>query len=232
MSSRYTLSKPPEEVARRFKADVTDSYEPRFNIAPTQLAPVITSDSPKGFSFFYWGLISKWANNKSISERLYITRAEQIPEKASAKTALMERRCLIPADGFYDWKKVSKKGQVPYYFFEKQHQPFAMAGLWEDFDDHEGEQMHSFTLITCAANQLVMEASDRMPVMIEKSRESAWLNKATPFGELVSMLTPFPALQMQRHPVSSRVNNIKYDAPDLISPAAPSDQFGNYTLFD
>jgi putative SOS response-associated peptidase YedK len=232
MSSRYTLGKTSDVAAKRFKADVTDSYEQRYNIAPTQLAPVMTSDSPKGFSFFYWGLITKWANNKSLSERLYITRAEQIPEKASARTALMERRCLIPADGFYEWKKVSKKGLIPYYFFEKQHEPFSMAGLWEEFEDEDGEQMHSFMLITCAANQLVAEASDRMPAMLDRSMESAWLDKSTPYEELLKMLKPFPALQMQRHPVSPKVNNIKIDGPELILPAPPSDQFGNYTLFD
>ncbi len=232
MSSRYTLGKTAEEVSKRFKVDVTDSFEQRFNIAPTQLVPVITSDSPKGFSFFYWGLITKWANNKSLSEKLYITREEQISEKSSARTALLERRCIIPADGFYLWKKISKKSLVPYYYFEKQHQPFSMVGLWEEFEDDEGEQMHSFTLITCAANQLVAESSDRMPVILDKAKEAAWLDKSTPFDDLLSMLSPFPALQMQRHAVSSKVNNEKNEGPELIIPAAPSDQFGNYTLFD
>lgn len=232
MSSRYTLGKPAEEIAKRFNVDVTDGYQPRFNISPTQLLPVITSESPKGFSFFYWGLISKWANNKSLSEKLYTTRAEQIPEKASAKNALTERRCIIPADGFYEWKRVGKKSLVPYYFFEKQHQPLAIAGMWEEFEDEEGEQLHSFTMITCEANQLVAEAADRMPAILDKAAEKAWLDPKSTYEEVFAMLKPFPALQMQRHAVSSRVNNEKHDAPDLILPAPASDQFGNYTLFD
>lgn len=232
MSSRYTLTAPPEQLAKRFGVDVTPGYQPRYNIAPSQLVPVITSDAPKGFSFFYWGLISLWANNKSLSEKLYSTRAEQLSEKLSLRNALAERRCVIPADGFYEWKKVSKKGRVPYYYFEKGHQPFAIAGLWEEFEDQEGEQNHAFTMITCPANQLVAEASDRMPAILDKAAEKVWLDAGSSAEQLLPLLKPFPPLQMQRHPVSTRVNYEKFDDSSLIVPAPPSDQFGNYTLFD
>lgn len=232
MSSRYTLTAPTDILAIRFGVDATDSYKPRHNVSPAQLMPVMTMESPNGFSFFYWGFISKWANSKSISERLYTTRAEQINEKISLKSTLMERRCIIPADGFYEWKKVSKKGRVPYYFYEKDHQPFSIAGLWEEFEDDEGEQQHSFSMLTCAANQLIADCSDRMPAILDKSFEKKWLESKTTFDELIEMLKPFPASGMQRHSVSPKVNDEQVEGPELISPSAPSDQYGNYTLFD
>ena len=231
MSSRYTISASAESITKRFGVDATPAYKRRFNIAPTQLTPVITNESPRGFSFFYWGLISNLANNKSLSERLYITRAENIPEKLSFQNALRERRCIIPADGFYEWKKVSKKGMVPYYYYLKSREPFGMAGLWEEFENEEGESVHAFTLISCLANDLVKESNERMPVILENELFEKWLDKQTPLEELIAMLTTFPALKMERHSVSHKINSLNFDDPSLIAPAPASDQFGNYTLF-
>lgn len=231
MSSRYTIGVPSENIAKRFEADPTPAYRQRFNVAPTQLSPVITNESPKGFSFFYWGLISNLANNKTISERLYTTRAESISDKLSLQTALRERRCIIPADGFYEWKKVSKRGLVPYYYFLKNREPFGIAGLWEEFESEEEEIVHSFTMITCLANELVKESADRMPVILEKNQQKLWLDAKTPEEELLAMLRPYPALKMDRHAVSHRINSLNFDDPSLVAPAPATDQFGNYTLF-
>ncbi len=231
MISRYTISASSDALSKKFGVDTTPAYQRRFNIAPTQLSPVITNESPKGLSFFYWGLISNLANNKTISEKLYLTRAESIPDKLSLHSALQERRCVVPADGFYEWKKVSKKGLVPYYYFVKNHEPFGMAGLWEEFENDEGTPVHSFTILTCVANELVKESTDRMPVILQKEMLGSWLNGQTSFDELVGMLKPYPALQMERYSVSHKINSLSFDDPSLIAPAPASDQFGNYTLF-
>ena len=129
MPERYTLTTAPEQLGIRFKADLHNAYQPSYNAGPAQLHPVITALSPEGFSFFYFGTIPGWAGNKSISTRLLEVNAKDLMHKPSLKKLLQTQRCLIPADGFFIWKKVGKKSRVPYRFVMKDRGVFAIAGL-------------------------------------------------------------------------------------------------------
>ena len=181
MCGRYTLVKPAKEISERFNVEVNKVYQPRFNAAPTQLMPVITSDSPEGLSWFYWGLVPAWSKDKAVSQKLINARAETLEEKASFRNALKKRRCLVPADGFYEWKPVGKKSKVPYRITLLQEELFAFAGLWEEYEDEEGQMIHTFTIVTTEANNALQSLHSRMPVILSKQAEKAWLNTAAEY---------------------------------------------------
>lgn len=231
MCGRYTLVKKADEIAKRFKVDVGNTYKPRFNAAPTQLLPVITADSPNGLSWFYWGLIPSWSKDKSISTKLINARAETLSEKASFRTALQKRRCIIPADGFYEWKPVSKKGKVPYRITLLNEELFAFAGLWEEYEDDEGDTVHTFTIVTTEANSTLQSIHERMPVILTPENEGIWLDKNSDPAHLQEILKPYSRDATRFYTVSAKVNHATTDEPGLISPAPAADQFGNYTLF-
>lgn len=231
MCGRYTLVKPAKEISERFGVEVGKQYQPRYNAAPTQLMPVITADASEGLSWFHWGLVPAWSKDKAVSQKLINARAETIDEKASFRNALKRRRCLVPADGFYEWKSVGKKSRVPYRITLLQEELFAFAGLWEEYEDDEGQMIHTFTIITTEANPALQSLHGRMPVILSKKAEKDWLNLQLEQEELKALLTPYPASKTRLYTVSSQVNNASQDAPSMIAPAPAADQFGNYTLF-
>jgi len=148
MCGRYSLAKSKIELEERFQAEMLADFSPRYNIAPTQLVPVITSDSPKGFSFFYWGITPDFGQNKPVSAKLINARAESVHEKVTFKSSFLKRRVLIPADGFYEWKKVGKKTKIPHRFALREEEPFAFAGIWEEYETVSGESQHTFLILT------------------------------------------------------------------------------------
>ena len=232
MCGRYTIIAKAEEIEKRFNVNVPETYKPRYNAAPTQILPVITNESPEGLSFFNWGLVPSWAKNKSISSKLINARSETLTEKVSFKNALKHRRCLIPADGFYEWKKSSKKSKIPYRIFLKTNELFAFAGLWEEYEDEEQEIVHTFTIITTTANTTISPIHDRMPVILEKDAEQSWLNSSISIENHISLLKAVDADKIEFHSISPLVNSVTNDNPQLIVPTPPADQFGNLTLFD
>ena len=232
MIERYSLSASAEKLKERFSVEVPDFFKPRYNAAPTQLLPVITASAPEGISLFYWGQPPDWAKNKTPAEKIINVRTESISEKPAMKKAMMKSRCLIPADGFYAWKKVGKKTTIPYRFVLTTQELFSIAGLWEEFEDTDGNQIQTFTMLTTTANETVATVCDRMPVILEKSAEKKWLNEESTEGELLSIVTPYAASKMNHYPVSPRINSVGVDVPSLIIPTPPADQFGNLTLFD
>ena len=231
MCGRYSIAAKAEKLKKRFDVDVTEQYKPKFNAAPTQLLPVITSESPEGFSFFHWGMLPAWSNNRAVSTKLINARAETVSEKASFKMAFQRRRCIVPADGFYEWKALGKKTKVPYRFVMNNLEPFAFAGVWDEFETEKGEILHTFTIITTQANELVMPIHDRMPVILTPETEKIWLKNGSTDKELIQILQPYDDTQMEAYTVSSRVNNAANDDPEIIKHTPPADQFGNYTLF-
>jgi putative SOS response-associated peptidase YedK len=231
MCGRYSIIAKAEKIAKRFKVDVPEPYAPKYNAAPTQLLPIITNENPEGISFFYWGLIPKWANNKAISNKLINARAESIKEKASFKNSFKKKRCIIPADGFYEWKQISKKSKVPYRITLNKEELFGFAGLWDEYEDEEENVIHTFTIITTSANSLVSEIHDRMPVILSPEKEKLWLSSDTSDEDLIKALVPFDSNQMDMYTVSSLVNSPSNEGPRVIEPAPAVDQFGNYTLF-
>lgn len=145
---------------------------------------------------------------------------------------MLKKRCIIPADGFYAWKKVGKKTMVPYRFVLEQKQLFSFAGIWEDFEDNEGEENHTFMLLTTPANDIVKTVSDRMPLLLTKETEKVWLDENADEGMLLNQLNAPPMNGLTCYTVSPRISTSTIDVPSLIIPTPPSDQHGNLTLFD
>jgi len=228
---RYSIVANAEEIAFRFSVEVPESYQPHYNAAPSQLLPIITSDSPAGVSTFYWGLAPDFSRNKGVSERIINLRAESILEKPAYRKALQTRRCLVLADGFYEWKKLGKKTTIPYRFTRKDKKIFAFAGIWEEYEDLTGASFHTFSIFTTTSNEAVSPIHDRMPVILSQESEKIWLTPSINESDLLQILQPFPADELESYTVSPRVNQVKNDDAYLIRPAPPADQHGNLTLF-
>lgn len=233
MCSRYSIIAKAEDIASRFAVDIPPAfYKPNYNAAPSQLLPVITSDSPQGLSLFYWGLPPERSKNRTITERIINLRAETIHEKPVFKKVLRSNRCLIPADGYYEWKRIGKKATIPYRVTRKDRALFAFAGIWEEFEDESGDSQHTFSVVTVPGNSLTAMIHERMPCILSREAEGLWLNSKTAEPNLLSLLIPYPADLLDLYTVSPRVNSIQYNDSLLIMPAPAADQHGNLTLFD
>ena len=220
MCGRYSFAPDLKVVNEHY--DITASPEdaaPNYNCAPTQMLPVISNDQPHKLSRYRWGLIPFWAKDASIGNRLINARGETIASKPAFKNAFKRRRCLVPADAFYEWLKPDKgKLKIPFRIVLKNQPVFSMAGIWEEWKDPAGEPVRSFSIITTTPNALMAEIHDRMPVILPKEKEEAWLN-ATDEADLQKMLEPFPAAQMEACRISEKVNSPRNNSPDIIIPA-------------
>lgn len=232
MIERYSITASPEKIKQRFNTDVLETYSPNFNAAPTHLLPVITSASPQGISTFYWGTSPDWAKNKTLSEKIINIRTESILEKPMLKKGMMKNRCLVPADGFYAWKKVGKKTSIPYRMVTNDRELFSFAGVWEEFEDTDGNEFHTFSIITTVSEGIVATIHDRMPAILTREAEAVWLDQQSSESDLMSVLIPYSPEKINHYPVSPRINNANTNIPSLIVPTPPADQFGNLTLFD
>jgi putative SOS response-associated peptidase YedK len=232
MIERYSITASTDKIRERFSVDVPDIIQPRYNAAPTQLLSVITAASPQGVSTFYWGTSPEWAKNKTLSEKIINVRAEQILEKISLKKALNKNRCIVPADGFYAWKRAGKKTLIPYRFVATNQELFSFAGIWEEYEDTDGNEFHTFSIITTPSNDLVASIYERMPVILNKASEKTWLSSDAKEEDLMALLKSYPASEINLYSVSPRISDSSTDVPSLIIPAPPADQHGNLTLFD
>lgn len=232
MIERYSLHAATKQIATRFQIEEPETFKPRYNAAPSQLLPVITHESPQGFSYFYWGTAPQWSKNKAIAERIINTRGELIKDKPVLKKNLKTHRCLVPADGFYAWKKVGKKTTVPWRIVLKSKEMFSFAGIWEEYDDHEGNSFHTFSIITITAEKWIAEITERMPVIFSKEDEKIWLDKNTSEDQLIALLKRYPSDLLEGYNVSPAINLVDKDVPSMIIPTPAADQFGNLTLFD
>lgn len=232
MIDRYSITAPAEHLRERFSADVPDFYKPHYNAAPTHLLPVITGSNPKGFSTFYWGTLPKWSKNKQPGEKFINIRTEQVNEKPALKKAIQRFRCIVPADGFYGWKKLGKKTSIPYRFTLKNKDIFSIAGLWEEFEDEEGKEVQTFTLFTTASRAPVSDVQDRMPLILNLETEKIWLDPASDSPTLMQILESPATVELDYYPVSPSISNSNQNLPTMILPTPPADQHGNLTLFD
>ncbi|MBK8292324.1 MAG: SOS response-associated peptidase [Flammeovirgaceae bacterium] len=232
MIERYSIHASAAQLMERFQISEPLGYKPRYNAAPTQLLPVITHESTEGFSFFYWGSAPQWAKNRTLAERIINTRAELIQDKPIFKKSLMRSRCIIPADGFYAWKKVGKKTSIPWRFVLKSKKIASFAGIWEEYEDSEGQAYHTFTIITVVANETVSPVTERMPVIFSRKEEEVWLSKESTFETLYGLLKPSEKNDLEGYTVSHGINSPTSESPLLIVPTPATDQFGNLTLFD
>jgi putative SOS response-associated peptidase YedK len=232
MIERYSIPATIAQLIERFQIEDSPPYKPKYNAAPAHLLPVITHESPQGLSYFYWGTAPQWARNKTVAERIINTRAEMIGEKPVLKKNLIHHRCIIPADGFYAWKKVGKKTSIPWRFVPKSKKLISFAGLWEEFDDPDGNSFHTFSIITRPANEPVAAVTERMPVIFTKAEEELWLSKDTNEETLLSLLKKPATTDLEGYTVSHAINSTEVERASLILPAPATDQFGNLTLFD
>jgi putative SOS response-associated peptidase YedK len=210
--------------------------KPRFNIAPEQISPtipvIVHDESGNHCKFMHWGLIPYWAKDPIIGSRMINARAETLTEKAAFKHLIGTRRCIIPADGFYEWRKEGKR-KVPMWVHLKSREPFAFAGLWDLWRKPDGTPVESFTIITTEPNDLVRPIHNRMPVILRQQDEEQWLDvPRTSFAKAQSLLKPLPAELMAAHDVSPIVNSAKYDGPECIRPVSDDDttRVGQLTL--
>lgn len=232
MCSRYSISVRLKVLAEKFDVDVPSGYRPRYNAAPAQLLPVITNENPEGVSFFYWGASPHFSKEKTLSSKLYNASVGIITGGTPLSNEIKIRRCLIPADGYYVWKKINKTSEVPYRVVVSKVRLFAFAGLWEEYEDDNEQMVHTFKIITIQANSLLQEISEQMPIILTSEQKYQWLSKEYSYEELLSLLKPFPAHKMNKFPISHRINNLHFDDERLLKPVPASDQFGSYTLFN
>ena len=218
MCGRYSFAVVDDLIEERFGVRVrTAIYKARYNCAPGQNLAVIANSNPQELAFFHWGLIPFWAREKSIGYKMINAKSETITEKPSYKNAFRSRRCLVPADSFFEWKKEPEK--VPYRILMKDERPFSMAGIWDHWTSPEGELINSFSILTIAPNNLMKDIHDRMPVILERSDEEHWLSPLSD-PELLSLLKPYPAEKMKAYKISSLVNSPKNDSAEIFNPVS------------
>ena len=227
-------STPAQKLAEEFHVDeikVDDELPERFNVAPTLDVYAVAESKRSGqrqLGSFRWGLVPSWAKDPSVGNRMINARAETLADKPAFKRILLRRRCIIPADGFYEWQRKGDDGargkgrKQPFYIRRKDGRPLAIAGLWEVWkpkDDPDAEWLRSCTIITGPPNDLVGRIHDRMPVILPEAAWDTWLDPEVEDIDLVQgLLVPYPADGLEAFPITTEVNNVKNEGPHLIDP--------------
>lgn len=223
MCGRFTQHNEEDEFEDRFNFSNPAGilFNKRFNIAPSQNVPVVVvEEDVRLLKLMRWGLVPFWAKDASIGYKMINARAETITERASFKNALKNKRCLVLASGFYEWVKNKKKNtKTPLYFRLKSKEPFAFAGLWDEWKQPDGDKLFSFTIITTGPNELMRPIHNRMPVILRQMDENMWLDpELVEFDKLIPLLRPYPTDLMEAYEVSTIVNSPKNDVPECIKP--------------
>lgn len=219
MCGRFSLTTNPQGLQETFPDFIfPQGMCPRFNIAPGQPVLVLPNNGRKNAEHYLWGLIPSWAKDPAIRSKLINARAETLIEKPSFRSAFRYRRCLIPADGFFEWRKEPDyKAKSPFYFQLRSKSPFCLAGLWECWTNPDGSKIFSTTIITTTANDLVAPFHERMPVILHRSVYKQWIDPTlvNP-SQLQAYLLPYPEDEMSVVPVSSAVNDTKNDSAEIV----------------
>jgi putative SOS response-associated peptidase YedK len=232
MCGRFTLTTPAERLADQFElSGELPELTPSYNIAPTQkiAAVAANSDGERRLGRLQWGLVPRWSKDPEIGSKMINARAETVAEKNSFKSAFKKRRCLILADGFYEWQRnQSGSGpKQPYYIRLETGIPYAFAGLWETWESEGGRKIHSTTIITTEANELVGGIHHRMPVILSPESYGTWVDTSLQDpDELTPLLVPHPSDQMEAYPVSTHVNRPANDDPGCVEPVGPAGPAG------
>lgn len=223
MCGRFSNRSSAEKIKKEFKVEEVPSIEVRYNIAPTQKILGISQESDEREAvLFKWGLVPSWAKDPSIGARLINARSETVHEKPAFRESFKRRRCILPADGYYEWQKTGGRKQ-PYYFTLRAERPFGFAGLWDRWKSPEGEVLETCTILTTEANETAKAIHERMPVILSPSDYDLWLDEDLRKLELLTELfRPYPSGEMISYPVSTLVNNVRVDRADLIAQAANS----------
>ena len=196
-----------------FINDIITSY----NVAPGQNAGIIINRGDNVYVQHRWGLVPSWAKDQKIGNRMINARAETVAQKPSFKSAFKSRRCLVPVDGFYEWKRTDGY-KLPYYIHHRSERPFSLAGLWETWKSPEGSDLRTFTIITTDASSALRTLHDRMPVVIPPEKRPMWLDSAADTQDLETLLVPYDSAELQFHQVSRMVNSPNNNSPQCIIP--------------
>jgi putative SOS response-associated peptidase YedK len=221
MCGRYALSTDPADLQDAFPEFTFPTQgAPRYNIAPSQPILALPNDGKNRADFFVWGLIPSWAKDPSIGNRMINARAETLDEKPSFRGALKYHRCLIFANGFFEWQtRPGSKSKVPHFIRLKSGAPFVFAGLWENWQPADGSEVHSATIITTGPNELMASIHDRMPVILPRDVYAQWIDPILRIPiDLKTLLVPYPAGEMEAFPVSTLVNSPGNDRAECVLP--------------
>lgn len=237
MCGRYTSTSSVADLASVFEVDEVraDPLPPRYNVAPTLPVYAVALTRPKeeedkgprrALGTFRWGLVPSWAKDPAVGNRMINARAEGIADKPAYRNAVARRRCLIPADAFYEWQRRTggdgrPAGKLPYAIRRRDGRPMALAGIWEvwrDKGDPDAEPVRSCAIVTTEANALLAPIHDRMPVILEQQDWAAWLDPSTDMAVVEKLMAPAAPEVLEAYPVSTRVNNVSHDGPELLEP--------------
>jgi len=219
MCGRYSLSTSPETIAEIFGVQHITQFEPRYNIAPTQIVPIVRLEpktDERRIDLLKWGLVPSWADDPSIGSRMINARSETVAEKPSFRSAFKSRRCIVPVDGFYEWRKTGG-GKIPHLIRRESGAPFGFAGLWEQWKG-PSETIESFSILTTEANDLMRPIHDRMPVILQTDDYEPWLDSKTTAQALHDLLRPEEDGKLVAFPISTRVNSPANDDPTIQKP--------------
>ena len=220
MCGRFNLHTPVDQLVAMFHLQPMPWIEPRYNIAPMQMILAIRqSEHGREAHLLRWGLVPQWSRDESSAARLINARGETVADKPSFRAAFKRRRCLIPADGFYEWHAEPGRNKQPYHIHQADGQTMTFAGLWEHWQKEDGGLLETCTIITTEANDLLRGIHDRMPVILSQADHGVWLDpEIDDRTALLPLLTPYPADRLQMEPISTLVNNIRHEGPELIKP--------------
>jgi len=219
MCGRYAITSAPEAIRRLFGYPEQPNFPPRYNVAPTQPVPIVRMvEGKREFALVRWGLIPSWVRDPRGFSLLINARGESLNEKPAFRAALRYRRCLFPADGFYDWRREGERAR-PYYVHRKDGGPMAFAGLWENWMGPHGEEMETAAIVTTRANRMLATIHPRMPVIVPPEALDLWLDSRNVDATTAAVLiAPAPEEMLAVHEVSPVVNSVAHDTADLIAP--------------
>jgi len=220
MCGRYTVIAPAPALAKRFSAKEAATPAPTFNAAPSQALPIITNATPEQIQLVNWGLVPSWSRDPASGPKPINARAETLGEKPSFRQLLARRRCLVLADSFYEWQ-ATERGKIPHRILLKSEEPFAFAGLWDEWLDRSTGELHpTFTIITTEPNELMAKLHNRMPVILPgPDAERAWLADDLAPAAHQQLLVPYPTELMQEYVITTRVNSPAHNDPEVLAAA-------------
>ena len=224
MCGRFARKSTQEVLADWFGVELEDMpwFAPTYNAAPQSVQPVVRlnrDSAQREFALLRWGLVPFWAKDAKLGYSTFNARAEEIAAKPAFREALKKRRCLVPADAFYEWQRLDPKNKQPYAIALRDGGPYAFAGLWERWQPKEGEALETFTILTTDPNELMEPIHNRMPVILEPRDYARWLDAGDPARPPIDLLRPYPAEKMRAWPVSGRVGNVRNNDAELLAPS-------------
>lgn len=229
MCGRFARRSTQEVLADWFGVELEDMpwFAPSYNIAPQSTQPVVRLNADTGepeFVLMRWGLVPYWAKDAKVGYTTINARAEEVVTKPLFREAVKKRRCLVPADAFYEWQKLNPKAKRPFAFGLQSGEPYAFAGLWERWKPKEGKPLETFTILTSDPNELTQRVHDRMPVILERQDYRRWMDPGDPNRLPIDLLRPYPAEKMRSWPVHERVGNVRNDDADLLKECDVEDE--------